>query len=337
MAISLRRKARRSSADSLLNRIKSEFKLDESHNGHAHHEECNGYQILNGHTHYTKENGHGSESAQPISSKFLPISNVPRWMYVDWIYHGYRNEKNSYWECFKTLFSIHNQTGNIWTHLIPLMYYIYLSVDLLMGNEFELKYGPIHGGLLFIYYMGVILCLGSSAFYHLFSCHSESACHCWERIDHVGILSAFICSELYVTFYGFHKHPTQACLYLIVLVYLSYLVISFLLTCDLIKDEPRRMKLLLFLFLFGILLVLKISFMNQTWFVLKRFAITYVWYGFGLAFYVSRYPERAFPDGRFSLFATSHQIWHLCIVGGAFNFNALVHEMFDWYLHDNWE
>jgi hypothetical protein len=61
MAISLRRKARRSSADSLLNGIKSEFELDESHNGHAHHEECNGHHILNGHTHYIKENGHGSE------------------------------------------------------------------------------------------------------------------------------------------------------------------------------------------------------------------------------------------------------------------------------------
>jgi adiponectin receptor len=58
-----------------------------------------------------------------------------------------------------------------------------------------------------------------------------------------------------------------------------------------------------------------------------RFARTYAAFGLGLVFYLTHWPERWWP-GRFDMLGKSHQLWHLCIVLGAVNFYALVHETY---------
>ena len=44
---------------------------------------------------------------------------MPRWMRDnDFLVGGHRPQLNSFGACFKSVFSIHTETGNIWTHLI---------------------------------------------------------------------------------------------------------------------------------------------------------------------------------------------------------------------------
>src|SRR5699024_12060599 len=47
----------------------------------------------------------------------LHRSGVPSWARYTWITNGYRPIRASTLYCLSTIFSIHNETGNIWTHL----------------------------------------------------------------------------------------------------------------------------------------------------------------------------------------------------------------------------
>jgi adiponectin receptor len=45
--------------------------------------------------------------------------SLPEWLRDnDFLLKGHRPATNSYLECFKSVFRIHTETGNIWTHLL---------------------------------------------------------------------------------------------------------------------------------------------------------------------------------------------------------------------------
>jgi len=45
--------------------------------------------------------------------------HLPKWLHDnDFLVKGHRPPLNSYMECFKSMFRIHTETGNIWTHLV---------------------------------------------------------------------------------------------------------------------------------------------------------------------------------------------------------------------------
>lgn len=47
------------------------------------------------------------------------FQNLPQWLRDnDYLVKSHRPPLNSFWECFKSIFSIHSETGNIWTHLL---------------------------------------------------------------------------------------------------------------------------------------------------------------------------------------------------------------------------
>ncbi len=44
---------------------------------------------------------------------------LPKWLQDnDFIWQGYRPPLPSFWDCIKSIFSIHTETGNIWTHML---------------------------------------------------------------------------------------------------------------------------------------------------------------------------------------------------------------------------
>lgn len=45
--------------------------------------------------------------------------NLPRWLQDnDFLHAGHRPPLPSFYACFKSIFRIHTETGNIWTHLL---------------------------------------------------------------------------------------------------------------------------------------------------------------------------------------------------------------------------
>lgn len=71
--------------------------------------------------------------------RLLPFEELPAWMQKDpRIRRGYREELRTAWNCFISLFYIHNEFVNIWSHLLPALVY---GTILLREARFSLEPG----------------------------------------------------------------------------------------------------------------------------------------------------------------------------------------------------
>ena len=51
--------------------------------------------------------------------KNCPFQSLPLWLQDnDFLHAGHRPQLNSFWVCFKSIFRVHTETVNIWTHLL---------------------------------------------------------------------------------------------------------------------------------------------------------------------------------------------------------------------------
>lgn len=51
--------------------------------------------------------------------KHIHFYSLPDWMKDnEFLHHGHRPELPSFAACFQSIFKIHSETGNIWTHLL---------------------------------------------------------------------------------------------------------------------------------------------------------------------------------------------------------------------------
>jgi adiponectin receptor len=56
--------------------------------------------------------------------RLLSFDELPAWMKKDpRIRRGYREELRNVWNCFLSLFYVHNEFINIWSHLLPAIVY----------------------------------------------------------------------------------------------------------------------------------------------------------------------------------------------------------------------
>lgn len=96
-----------------------------------------------------------------IGSPHLVLEDLPAWMQSDpYIRRGYRPQLDSFTACGQSIFYIHNESVNIWTHLLPTSVYV---VVLLLTD-----YSTLHNGIklssadnaaLHAYIVGAIACL----------------------------------------------------------------------------------------------------------------------------------------------------------------------------------
>lgn len=117
-----------------------------------------------------------------------------------YIRSGYR-ANYTYAECAASVLSIHNETGNIWTHLVPMMLLLLLVFG---GLERPWEHAPV------AYYANTLSILGCfllSVCYHTFmGCHHHY--HNWLTLDVCGVYMALLGSEWVVVDWGFPCHPT---------------------------------------------------------------------------------------------------------------------------------
>lgn len=66
---------------------------------------------------------------------FLTVhcSECDEWKHINpYITHHYRHGYVSYWDYFHSIFKWHNETMNIWTHLIGGLYFLYCALYLIL-------------------------------------------------------------------------------------------------------------------------------------------------------------------------------------------------------------
>lgn len=136
----------------------------------------------------------------------LSYNEIPDWYQDnDSIRHGYRPEFNSARACFASWFYMHNEIINIYTHLLPAVFF--LLAEALMDHWVQVRYSKATIGdrLIFAFFLlSAATCLGLSAIYHTLMNHSMRVSDLWLRLDFVGIivltLGDFV-SGIYMVFY----------------------------------------------------------------------------------------------------------------------------------------
>jgi len=82
---------------------------------------------------------------------------TPRFLHRDAILSGYRLYF-SFLLCFKSLFRLHNETGNVWTHFFGFLYFTYsfsstllFEPDVLLSNMYLFFYFLSHLNFLYVF------------------------------------------------------------------------------------------------------------------------------------------------------------------------------------------
>lgn len=138
--------------------------------------------------------------------RLLPYDEIPEWYQEnEHILHGYRPVSGSVKTSFSSWKYIHNETINIYSHLLPAVAFVlgiwYIS-QYLHSRYAEVT---IADEFIFVFFLfTAAVCLGFSTTYHTLLNHSLALETIWLRLDFVGIvfltLGDFV-SGIYVAFW----------------------------------------------------------------------------------------------------------------------------------------
>lgn len=124
------------------------------------------------------------------TQRLLSYNEVPEW-YSDnpHILTGYRPISNSNRACLSSLFYLHNESINIYSHLIPAILFFLAEWTLYQYVQIWYPYTPVRDQIIFAFFLlTATICLGLSATFHTLMNHSEHICHFWLQLGFIGIV-----------------------------------------------------------------------------------------------------------------------------------------------------
>ena len=269
----------------------------------------------------------------PKNKKLLNYDQIPEWMQENiYIRNYYLPPCNSTIKCIKNIFTIHNEFGNIWTHFLPSLVFIYSLVQLYFGsssnsnnnnnfflNNFEEKL------VLGFWKICAVFCFSASWLYHSHKNH-RNLYQCCLTADISGIVCMITGSCFVWEYYYLFCWKNLQIFYMAFGLILGLiLIIGNILK---IFQDYRILNMVLLMLLavsalipFFHIMIFKFESKNfskswelgQMWSVLGM-AVSY---NVGALIYAVRFPEKIWP-GKFDIWLHSHQIFHIFVVFGAF-------------------
>jgi len=258
----------------------------------------------------------------------LSFKKLPNWMKDnEYLQFGHRPELNSFKECFKSIFGIHSETGNIWTHLIGFVAFVTVAIVFYVKPLCDQCHTDIElrEKLIFLFFfLGAILCLGLSSLFHTVCCHSEQISKLFCKLDYVGISLLTVGSFVPWIYYGFYCQFAPKVVYLTIISVLGVGAIIVTMLDRFATSEYRPLRALLFVCLGGFGFVPSMHFLIQSGWTtalveasIHRVLIMGGLYILGAVLYGSRIPERFLP-GKCDIWFQSHQIFHVLVIAAAF-------------------
>ncbi|XP_077325018.1 adiponectin receptor protein 2 isoform X2 [Lithobates pipiens] len=257
--------------------------------------------------------------------RVIPHDVLPDWLKDnDYLLHGHRPPMPSFRACFKSIFRIHTETGNIWTHLLGCVFFLCLGIFYMFRPNMAFIAPVQEKVVIGVFFLGAILCLSFSWLFHTVYCHSEGVSRVFSKLDYSGIALLIMGSFVPWLYYSFYCNPQPCYIYLIIICVLGIAAIVVSQWDLFATPQYRGVRAGVFvgLGLSGIIPTLhfviaegflKAATMGQIgWLILM--ASLYIT---GAALYAARIPERFFP-GKCDIWFHSHQLFHVFVVAGAF-------------------
>ncbi|KAJ5242225.1 uncharacterized protein N7469_000552, partial [Penicillium citrinum] len=234
----------------------------------------------------------------------------------------YRPENANYLDIITSLTFLHNETCNVYTHLIGALLLPFIataSLRILSEPQFFNVSGTDY--IMFqIFFWSAESCLVFSTLYHLLGPHSHGVEQFWHRMDLLGIVVVTVGTFIPGIYYIFNCEPRLQKLHWAIIT-ASGSATAALISIPRFRTLRWRnvrvgayialgasafIPLLHGIQLYGLHYMLQYS--GMKWYLLEL-----VLYGGGVALYGSRTPER-FSPGKYDIWGSSHQIFHVCIL-----------------------
>lgn len=158
-------------------------------------------------------NGSVLDVAQAIEEKIehallVVWDDLPTWQRDNqYIRSGYRKASNSIRTSIASLGYLHNETVNIYSHLIGALLFVLTGVVLYGALKSRYETASHADVVAFgCFFLGVAICLGMSASYHTISNHSSGVASLGNKLDYIGIVVLIWGSFVASIYYGFYCH-----------------------------------------------------------------------------------------------------------------------------------
>ncbi|KAF4309332.1 ADIPOR-like receptor [Botryosphaeria dothidea] len=247
------------------------------------------------------------ETAQRLENTLLHFHELAPWQQDNQhILTAYRPLSYSYRHSILSIPNLHNQTVNIWTHLLGLLLFTYLAHHLWSALA-PLYATATHEDVVVFacFFAGAFTCLSCSSAYHTFINHSEPIYERWLLLDFLGILCLIAGSWVPGVYYGFYCQKSDAKFYLTLILVLAAAsaIVCLLPTCRTPAWKPFRTTMFLALGVAGFFPMahaaktygVELAHARMGW---GFFVLEFLFYGTGVAIYAAKVPEKWAP-GRF--------------------------------------
>lgn len=240
------------------------------------------------------------DTALTVSNhRHLTFYELPfQWRENKYIVYGYRFAK-SHMMAILSLFSWHNETVNIWTHLLGSFYLFYLGFHDFPNSEHYINYTNSKNDhtIVYLFIASAIICLLFSVIWHCYtnigylSVRSKFAC-----FDYSGITVLITSSIITTEHISLKDYPNLRFAFISFSVFAGLIGIGMAWHPYFDKPESRIIRIMFFISLsfLGVLsflcscLVHNLSF---AWNLFSPLYISFVWYLSGVVFYGSFFPE----------------------------------------------
>ncbi|MCJ1377039.1 hypothetical protein MMC17_000129 [Xylographa soralifera] len=259
------------------------------------------------------------QSKQAIQ-RLLTFEDLPAWMQGDpYIRRGYRKQLNSLTECYESLFYLHNESVNIWSHLVAGIFFfaLLLTADYTIFHTVP-EISVSDAVAVQTYLAGATGCLFLSAFYHCTTSHSHEISRRYLKLDYLGIVLNITSTCISAAYFGLHGDESLKAIYISVIAVCGATTFWFVLDPNIDGHNAAFWRALVFIALgcSGFAPIVHM-FVKDGPNGLSNFPISYicgscVLYLTGTAIYVTRSPEKRWP-GLFDYWGASHQIFHVLV------------------------
>ena len=233
-----------------------------------------------------------------------------------------------------SVFSMHNETLNIWTHLLGCFAMAFLASsvegDAAPPDSLGLSHWPMY-----IYLIGGASCFLISSICHIFGCCRPHVTRVMWRFDYVGISLLIMAANVPLLYYGFHCQAWSWRLHMGTQTFLGLAAICVSLMDKFQTTRFRHMRAGIF-FLFSCSGLVPLA---HLWLIAAGSPLyieAMTWYiVMGLTglmsalIFTSRVPERWMP-GQFDLALNSHNIFHVSTIVTACIYYVTALKFLEW-------
>ncbi|KAL7076309.1 hypothetical protein ACQ4LE_004212 [Meloidogyne hapla] len=254
-----------------------------------------------------------------LNWKGVHFTGLPAWLQDnEFLHSGHRPQLGTFSSCFKSIFSLHTETGNIWTHIYGCVAFTGAFVWLLSRPTNVISWPD---KLIFsAFFVGAILCMGLSFSFHTVQCHSENVGRLFSKLDYSGISLLIIGSFVPWIYYAFYCRAFAMSFYIgmIVVLGIAAVVVSLWDKFAQPKFRPLRGGVFLAMGLSSVVPALHLALTDGFKWMFDYASFHWLLlmgclYILGAAVYMARFPERCCP-GKCDIICHSHQLFHIFVI-----------------------